>query len=70
LPTKAQYYFTNAHIQRALPHNELQQLAESKNLIGESSDDANEAIQMAISRASTSDVIVVCGSFFILSEVR
>lgn len=70
LPKKAPYYFTNAHIQRALPHKELQDLAASKDLRGESFDDVNEAIQVALSRASINDVIVVCGSFFILSEVE
>jgi dihydrofolate synthase/folylpolyglutamate synthase len=70
LPVDAQYYFTNAHIPRALPHAELRTLAKEKNLNGESFDDVNEAITAAKNRANKNDVIIVCGSFFILAEVK
>jgi dihydrofolate synthase/folylpolyglutamate synthase len=69
LPRSAQYYFTNAHIARALPHQELKALAHSKNLIGESYDDVNDAIAKAKINATSADVIMICGSFFVLSEV-
>ncbi len=70
LPSSAKYYFTNAHIPRALPHKELQALANSKNLLGESYDDVNLAIHTALSQSSINDVIIVCGSFFVLAEVK
>jgi len=70
LPNNAHYYFTNAHIPRALPHAELKSLANEKNLIGESYDDVNEAISAAKKMANENDVIIVCGSFFILAEVN
>jgi dihydrofolate synthase/folylpolyglutamate synthase len=70
LPVDAQYYFTNAHIPRALPHAELRAMAKEKNLNGESYDDVNEAITTAKNRANKNDVIIVCGSFFILAEVK
>jgi dihydrofolate synthase/folylpolyglutamate synthase len=70
LPNNAHYYFTNAHIPRALPHAELKSLANEKNLIGESYDDVNEAISAAKNLADENDVIIVCGSFFILAEVN
>jgi len=70
LPNNAHYYFTNAHIPRALPHAELKSLANAKNLIGESYDDVNEAISAAKKMANENDVIIVCGSFFILAEVN
>ena len=70
LPNNAHYYFTNAHIPRALPHAELKSLANKKNLIGESYDDVNEAISAAKNLADENDVIIVCGSFFILAEVN
>lgn len=69
LPRSAHYYFTNAHIARALPHQELKSLAQSKNLIGESYDNVNEAIVAAKKNTNSTDVIMICGSFFILSEV-
>jgi len=70
LPNNAHYYFTNAHIPRALPHAELKSLANKKNLIGKSYDDVNEAISAAKKMANENDVILVCGSFFILAEVN
>jgi dihydrofolate synthase/folylpolyglutamate synthase len=68
-PENASYYFTNAHIPRALPHQELKTLATSKNLRGESFDDVNEAIEAAKKASAAKDVIMVCGSFFIIGEI-
>ena len=70
LPTNASYYFTNAHIARALPHQTLKLKANEKNLHGESFDDVNDAIKQAKKNAAIKDVIIVCGSFFILSEIN
>jgi len=70
LPNNAHYYFTNAHIPRALPHAELKSMANAKNLKGDSFDDVNEAITAAKKMANENDVIIVCGSFFILAEVN
>lgn len=69
LPLDALYYFTNAHIPRALPKELLAESARSRNLKGECYDDVNEAILEAKKQASNHDVIIVCGSFFILSEI-
>lgn len=70
LPKDAQYYFTNAHINRALPHDHLKQKAATFQLKGNSYDDVNDAIEIAKSRANPDDIIMVCGSFFILSEIK
>ena len=69
LPKNASYYFTNAHIERALPFEILKLKAEEKNLMGEGYDNVNDAIHAAKSNAEKKDVILVCGSFFILSEI-
>lgn len=69
LPKNAAYYFTNAHIPRALPHDLLKKAAADKNLIGESYDDVNDAISTAKNAAKKSDIIIVCGSFFIIGEI-
>jgi dihydrofolate synthase / folylpolyglutamate synthase len=69
-PKKANYYFSSAHIPRALPHNELKAQAESFSLIGESFDDVNDALKAARKNAGKNDVIMVCGSFFIIGELR
>jgi dihydrofolate synthase/folylpolyglutamate synthase len=70
LPNNGYYYFTNAHIPRALPHSKLKALANERNLVGESYDDVNDAISAATKIANENDVIIVCGSFFILAEVN
>jgi dihydrofolate synthase/folylpolyglutamate synthase len=68
-PKDAMFYFTNAHIPRALPGQELLALAAAKGLTGESFENVNEAIAVAKSNAGQQDVIMVCGSFFIISEI-
>ncbi|CAN5898025.1 folylpolyglutamate synthase/dihydrofolate synthase family protein [soil metagenome] len=69
-PKNADYYFTNAHIPRALPYETLQQQATENELTGEGYDDVNDAIRAAKERAAEKDVIMVCGSFFIIAEVK
>ncbi len=70
IPKGHHYYYTNAHIPRALPHHELSHIAKLAGLGGNSFDDINEAITEAKNKASTEDVIIVCGSFYILGEAR
>ena len=69
LPDDAMYYFTNAHIPRALPAAELQQKASEYNLSGEIFDNVNEAISSAKKNAAKNDMIIVCGSVFLVGEV-
>lgn len=68
-PKEGKYYFSNAHIPRAMPHQELRALAAEKNIFGESFDDVNEAIRSALNNAAKEDVVIVCGSFFVVAEV-
>ncbi|MBP6024965.1 bifunctional folylpolyglutamate synthase/dihydrofolate synthase [Ferruginibacter sp.] len=70
LPADAVYYFTNAHIPRALPATELQSKAAAYNLQGNCFDDVNEAIAAAKQKAATTDLIIVCGSVFLVGEVE
>ncbi len=70
LPKNASYYFTNAHIPRALAHDDLKKSADENNLIGKSYNDVNDAIDAAKKAAKESDIIIVCGSFFIIGEIR
>ncbi|HTB52551.1 MAG TPA: folylpolyglutamate synthase/dihydrofolate synthase family protein [Ferruginibacter sp.] len=69
LPKGAHYYFSNAHIPRALNANELKDKAAEYNLIGNSFDDVNEAIQSAKEKATNDELIIVCGSVFLVGEV-
>lgn len=70
LPAGADYYFTNAHIPRALPAKDLQDKAAAFGLIGNYYDDVNEAIEAAKFAAEEDAVIMVCGSVFLIGEVN
>jgi dihydrofolate synthase/folylpolyglutamate synthase len=69
LPRDAQYYFCNAHIERALPYAELRDQANHLGLVGEGYDDVNVAINTAKRIAGEDDLIIVCGSVFLVAEV-
>lgn len=70
LPKQAQYYFTQAAIPRALPVDELRQKAEGFMLKGQAYPDVNSAVAAAKSNASAADLVLVCGSVFIVGEVE
>jgi len=70
LPKNANYYFTKAQIPRALPEEELLQRAHKFNLKGSSYDEVNKALKAAIDTASEEDMIIVCGSVFVVGEVN
>ena len=70
LPADATYYFTNAHIPRAMPAQELQTKAATFNLHGNFYDDVNDAIEAAKQNAAVTDLIIVCGSVFLVGEVE
>ena len=70
LPKHAYYYFTAAKIPRALDEEELAVRATIAGLRGETWSDVNDAIRAAMSKASVDDMIVVCGSVFLVGEVN
>ena len=70
LPAGADYYFTNAHIPRALSAKDLQVKAAALGLTGNCFDDVNEAIAAAKLAAEKDAVIMVCGSVFLIGEVN
>ena len=70
LPKYALYYFTQAHIPRALPTEELLAKANEFNLRGETYDDVNKALRQALDNAFNDDMILVCGSIFLVAEVN
>ena len=69
LPKTAEYYFTKADIPRALPEDILASLAESEGIKGKCFPDVNKALDMALSHADREDMILVCGSVFLVGEV-
>lgn len=70
LPVSAQFYFTQAHIPRALPAETLKAIAESLHLKGEIYPDVNRALAAARFHAQKEDLILVCGSVFLVGEVN
>ncbi len=70
MPADADYYFTNAHIPRALAAATLQELAAVYNLKGLVFEDVNAAIAFAKKQAKSDDLIIVCGSVFLVGEVE
>jgi dihydrofolate synthase/folylpolyglutamate synthase len=70
LPRDARYYFTQAQIPRALPAKELKEKAANFSLTGKVYRDVNEALYEALHNVSMDDLIIVCGSIFLVAEVN
>lgn len=70
LPQYATYYFTKAQIPRALPENELAEKAKEFELHGKAFPVVMEALQQAVDHAHKDDMILVCGSVFVIGEVE
>lgn len=70
LPKEANYYFTRAHIPRSLPENELASKAATLQLKGETFPDVNKALHKALEKANPEDLIIICGSVFLVGEVN
>jgi dihydrofolate synthase/folylpolyglutamate synthase len=69
LPQNAYYGFTQANLPRALESNQLAEKAMAMGLKGRSYANVNLAMENFISMADDEDLIVVCGSIFIVGEV-
>jgi dihydrofolate synthase/folylpolyglutamate synthase len=70
LPPLAQYYFTRAQIPRALPETELASRAASIGLQGHSYPRVKMALEAAVLNARPKDLVLVCGSVFLVAEVN
>ena len=70
LPKTATYYFTQAQIPRALEVESLKHKADNMGLMGKSFANVNIAIANAKQHAAENDLILVCGSVFVVGEVE
>jgi dihydrofolate synthase / folylpolyglutamate synthase len=70
LPSHAYYCFTQASIPRAMPCTELGNLAMQMGLKGAQYNDVNIALNHCMTRANEGDLIVVCGSVFVVGEIN
>jgi len=69
MPKEAKYYFTRADIPRALSQDTLAEHAKAAGLEGTAYPDVNAALKAALERSSPNDLILVCGSVFVVAEV-
>ena len=69
MPKNAEYYFTQASIKRAMPADDLKNMAERFGLIGNSHSNVKEALKAALSDSSDDDFIFVGGSCFIVADL-
>lgn len=70
LPKNARYYFCQAQSPRALSAVELASLAASAGLEGEVTESVNQAVQMARSESAPEDLVLICGSNYIVAELH
>jgi dihydrofolate synthase/folylpolyglutamate synthase len=69
LPQNAHYYFTRAQIPRAMPEEALEEKAKTFGLSGKKFKQVHEALDDALIHADKDDLILVCGSVFLVGEV-
>ena len=69
LPTDATYYFTKASVKRALPEDELQQIANEFGLQGNTYATVSQAVKCANKESPPEDPIFVGGSSFIVADL-
>lgn len=69
LPAPARYYFSQASIPRALAAEELRQKAAAAGLEGAAYPNVNAALDAALAAAGEDDLVLVCGSIFLVAEV-
>jgi len=69
MPKNATYYFCQASVKRALPHEEIRQKAATFGLSGNSYPTVREAYETALSEAQEEDFIYVGGSSFVVADL-
>jgi len=69
LPVNAEYYFCKPNVPRGMDIESLSSLAKKYNLKGKTYFSVEEALKNAKKNAESDDLIVVCGSTFVVAEV-
>ena len=69
LPKEAIYYFTQASVNRALPADQLYELASETGLLGKAYPNVKSAVEAAIKESLPEDFIFVGGSNFIVADL-
>jgi dihydrofolate synthase/folylpolyglutamate synthase len=68
MPQNAIYYFTQASVKRAMPADEFAGMARNHGLKGDVYDSVSEALKQAVADSSSTDMIFVGGSTFIVAD--
>jgi len=68
LPKDATYYFTKAHIKRALPEQSVKVFGQQFGLVGESYPTVKDAYLAAIRAAGNDDLIFIGGSNYVVAD--
>lgn len=68
MPKNAVYYFTQSSVKRAMPHQQIKELAGQHGLSGNSFATVGEAYEKAVEESSANDFIFVSGSSFIVAD--
>lgn len=69
MPKHATYYFCQASVKRALPHEDIQQKAKAYGLEGNSYPTVAQAYKAALADAQAEDFIYVGGSSFVVADL-
>lgn len=70
IPSGASLYFTQSSVPRSMSANELKVLASQYQLAGAAFENVNEAIAVAKGNADPADLILICGSTFVVAEIE
>ena len=70
LPKTATYYFTKPQTPRALPEQQMAEMAAAIGLQGKTFGNVNEALQRVLTSADKEDLVLICGSVFLAGEVN
>lgn len=68
MPADADYYFTQASVQRAMPAREFAAMSEKHGLKGTFYPTVKEAVEAALARAGKDDFVFIGGSSFIVAD--
>ncbi len=69
LPKTASYYFTKPDTPRAMPEGSIAEMAAGTGLQGRTFENVNEALQNVLTHAHEDDLVLICGSVFLIGEV-
>lgn len=69
LPKNAKYYFTQASVKRALPAEQVKEIANNYGLKGEAYSSVEKALTIAKNNAKENDLIFIGGSTFIVADL-